>query len=504
MFRKSIANLGSQVLNFAISCGDRIILVAILIRTWGAHAYSDWTTLLAASALFSLAEIGFQIQYGNRLAAAHARSDLAAFLSTLSIGIIFYASMAISLLAGLAAFVSFADFGSVFRLTAFDRLEASVVFQYLGASSILRIARASLSQLYRGRGEFHRGILVDAVVNALTIGTAIAAVSAGAAPKQLAFIYLGAELLFGWGGMLTDIIRRYGKFFRLRLPPRAEVVTVARTLSLYGLVQGLPTVALSGPILVMSALSLGGSGLVSYVVQRSLFNFGKSLSTMVTVAVGVELADLAHRGAQRDLQTGIRILARLSASLAGLLAAGLLCFGPTFVGIWTGDPTLVSIPMMVALLVPAVATAAATPLTMVSMYADRPHAAAAGLSVQIAIGIPAAVLGGLLFQVTGVAFGVAIGEVVGNGFVSARLAARTFGMTYSSLLRDSSVASAVAIGWAGIAGGLISEIIEPDGLASIGVAIILWIGLGAVPPFILLLPIELRRKAAQILGRILE
>jgi hypothetical protein len=85
MLRKSALNLGSQAINFVVSFGDRILLVGLLIRTWGADVYSDWATLLAVAALLGLAELGFQIQYGNRLSMAKTRGDSAAYARTLGV-----------------------------------------------------------------------------------------------------------------------------------------------------------------------------------------------------------------------------------------------------------------------------------------------------------------------------------------------------------------------------------------------------------------------------------
>jgi hypothetical protein len=338
MLRKSARNLGSQIVSFAVTFGDRIILIGLLIRSWGAETFSDWVTLVAAAGLFSLAELGFQIQYGNRLSQAHARGDATAYARALSVGLFVYGALVAAFLIVLGAIFFTIDITRAFRLSRLSHGAAALVFGTLGVAGILRVARAALSQIYRSRGEFHRGILVDSGVMGLTVCAAALAAFCSAGPVVVALVYLGAEVAFGWGGMGLDITRRYPDL-RLwpEVPRRAEWTEIRRTLGWYALLSGLPTAWLHVPVLVLGMLSLGGVGLVSFVVQRSLVNFSRTLSNMLSVAAGIELATLVHKEAYAELNFGVTILARLNAVLAGALAAGLLCFGPAVVAIWTGN-----------------------------------------------------------------------------------------------------------------------------------------------------------------------
>jgi O-antigen/teichoic acid export membrane protein len=498
MFRKSALNFASQALNFVVSFGDRIVLVGLLIRSWGADAYADWATLLATAAMFSLAELGFQIPYGNRLSMAFARGDMVAHGRTLATGIFFYISLVALLASMLAVTLVFVDVAQLLRLRHLDEEQAALVFGILGIFSIFHVGRAALSQIYRGRGEFHRGIIVDSAISGLTIGVAVVAASAGTGPFGLSLVYLAAEFV-GWGAMGLDITRRYpGIYLRPQLPTRAELKDLTRTLSLYAPVQALPIAWLNAPILVVSLLALGGSGLVSFVVQRSLVNFGRTLSYMLSIAVGIELATLALANAPAQLARGVEVLARLNATLAGLLAAGLVSFGPVIIVIWTGRADLASLPTLIALVLPAIVTAASAPLSMLCMYANRPGVLAISLGIQFALGVPAAMLGGMNFGVLGVAVGIALGEIAGSAIALPLLATRAFNISYGPLVLKCLAISSLAFLWGLSTGWLIVRFISDGGVTWLAAALATWGLTGAAPPLFLALPQSARARLRAI------
>ena len=476
-------------MNFVVSFGDRIVVVGLLIRGWGAGAYSDWATLLAATGLFSLAELGFQIQYGNLLAAAHARGDAAARQRTIGVGLFFYAALAVLLLLPLAAAAAGLDLVKIFRLNRMAGEEAAAVFLLLGATSVFHIARAGLSQIYRGRSEFHRGIFVDSAVSASTIASAVIAASAGATPVVLAAVYLAAELVFGFGGMAFDIIRRYpGTRLVPALPRKAELLAIGGALGFYALVQGLPTVWLNAPVLVTGWLALGGIGLVSFVVQRSLVNFGRNFATMLSVSAGVELAGFVHAGAMAQLARGVEIVARLNATLAGAMTAGFFLFAPAVITLWTGKPQLASLPIVGALILPAIAVAAALPISMLCMYANRPRPPAIALCLQTGLGIPLAYIGGHYWGVFGVALGMAVGETIGSGVILPLLSAPAFQIPYLPLALKCLAISAGTALWGIATGWWFRALLGGSGLAKLILFVLAWGLVGTLPPLFLALP----------------
>jgi len=495
MLQKSVSNLASQIVSFVISFGDRIVLVGLLIRMWGANVYSDWATLLAAASLLSVAELGFQIQYGNRLTMAKARGNSAAYARTVGVGLFFYALLAATLACVLLAMLFGCNIADLFRLRRPDNTLAAPLFGLLGITSILRVGRAGLSQIYRSQGEFHRGILIDGGITALTIGGAVASALAGTDPFLLAVVYFAAETVLGWGGMGLDITRRYPAV-RLCpcLPSWSELSDWGRTLAVYALIQGLPILWLSAPAVIISVLALGGGALVSFVVQRTLVNFGRMLSNMLSVAVVIELAMLPHKHAQSQLARGVEVLARLNAALTGALAAGLVCFGPAVIGVWTGKPDLASLPILAVLILPVLATAASAPLSLLCMYAGKPHGYAIALCVQIGVGVPATWLGGLEFGIVGAASGLAIGEFVGLGIVLPLLAAGSFHIVYAPLaLRCMAISGFVGL-WGFATGWIIVHLLGDGSALWLAVVILVWSIVGAALPLFLMLPPTIRFK----------
>ena len=495
MFGKSVLNLVSQIVGLAVSFGDRFLLVGLLVRSWGPETYSDWVTLVAAAGLFSLAEFGYQIQYGNRLSQAHARGDTDGYTRALGFGLFVYSAVAVALAVVLVIVVIGVDLAHRLGLRHLDGAGAMLVFMGLAASSTLHVARAGLSQIYRSQGDYHRGILADSTLTAMTIGLAILAAVCGAGPRLLALVYLVSETVLGWGGMGWDITRRYpGLRLWPQWPSRVELSNLRRSIGWYAMIAGLPTIWLHAPVLVMGGLGLGGASLVSFVVQRSLVNFGRTFSTMLSVAAGIELATLVHTGERDQLRRGVFGLARLNAAFAGALLAGLFCFGPSVVAVWTGKPALASTMVLMGFAAPALVTAGSAPLLMLCMYADRPRAAGIALGVQIAVGVPLALFAGRWMGVAGVVLGIAFGEMVGSGLILPLLAARLFQIEYARLTLQSWAASAVVGAWGAATGWLIIHTVGMDAMWRLLLGLSLWGGIGVAPAIIFALPRTIRAR----------
>lgn len=210
-------NFFSQLLSLAVSFADRFVLAAIFLRVWPTALYADWMMIIACTSLLGLADLGFVIFLGNRLHKAFTLKDEIAFGRLIRVGAFIYSCIGLAMLVillGLAAL----QWRTPFIITQDLKLnEAALVLLLLGLAQILRSTRSSISQIYRGRGEFARGTLIDNFSSFCIIVSLIVAAVCGAAAATLAPVYIGAEALFGWGVFLVDLRARYP---RLRLGPQ--------------------------------------------------------------------------------------------------------------------------------------------------------------------------------------------------------------------------------------------------------------------------------------------
>lgn len=476
-----------------VSFADRIVFTAILIRVWGTDLFSDWATILAACNLLMIAEFGFQVLLGNSLVRAEGRRAARAFNRLVAIGLFFYLALGAILLGVVVAMVAFGDIGRMLSLLEMPR--ANLVFLLLAAYSILRIMRSGVTQVFRGKGEVHQ--LVWTEVRALTavMVCACAAVVLGATPVTAAALYLGVEILAGEAIALAIVLRRFPE---VRLwparPARSEVRDTARDLPWYGWLMGANSAMLHLPVLIIAWLGLGGAPLAALVLQRTLVNFGKTLSSAVSLAIGIEIADVGPKSSHDERIEAIRMLGRFNVALAALLTAGLLVFGDAIVAVWTGSPDLGSRWILVWLLLPIVLTGPAIPLQMLTFYSGQPRPQAIASAVQIGTGLPLALMGGLYSGVVGVAFGIGVGEVVGLAIVLPALAASSTRIRYLPVLLECMTFFLAALLWAGVCGLATDRLVPPGDIVSLGAGLIAWSVLAGLPIAWFGLPRDMRGR----------
>ena len=341
MLRKTLKNFASQVFSMLISIGDRFLLTAILLRMWPTDLFADWTTLMAWSGLLSLVDLGFGIFVGNRLQKAMGVGDKVGFQRQVGTAAFIYALMAL-LMVAIAALLAVLDSTSPFvSIRSLNSSEASLVLFSLGVMQAVTTTKSAFTQIYRAYGEYSRGVMIESVSSLCIVVAALAAALGGAGPGVLALTYILAQLVFAWGILLADLKRRYPKLRLWPLPPTAlELRDAALAMRWYALTYAAPTMWLQAPVLLLSALGLGGPVVVTFVLHRTLVNFGRNIVAMLSTSAGVELAPHVHSGNTAMIERGMSYLGRSVAAIGGVMAAGLLTFGASIIELWTGKSDL--------------------------------------------------------------------------------------------------------------------------------------------------------------------
>jgi len=219
----------------------------------------------------------------------------------------------------------------------------------------------------------------------------------------------------------------------------------------------------------------------------------------VSVAIGIELADLGSIGGAEAREMGIRMIARFNVALASLLLTGLLVLGPSIVGIWTGRFELGSIPILIWLLLPVVVMAPAIPLQMLTLYGSRPKPQATAAFVQLLIAIPLCAVAGHLYGVVGVAAGVGIGEAVAMGAVLPAIASRGLRVGYPRLLAECAALFVPAAAWSAAVGWLLTRAIVTTHVGGLVIVLAFWAALAAGPVLLVSVPPAMRRRLLEFL-----
>jgi O-antigen/teichoic acid export membrane protein len=447
-----IANFGAQALSLLVTLLERLIVVGLLLRGWGADVYAGWTVLLAAAGSLSLADLGMALYFGNLWQKAQARGERDELQRALGVSLSIYLALAILLTGGgaVALRLGAADALAAGRIAA---PQATLVLALLGAAVVLRLARGALTQLYRGHRQFARGILIDLCAPCVTSTAGIVVALLHWPPATLAGVTLAAEILLGWGLMLTDIRRRF-PHLRLRpaLPRARELETLAVKLPWLALLQAASVTQLQGPVLILGATHAGSATLVGFVLARTLVNLTRQIVIMLSLATGVENAHEHHAGNAATAIHGLFALGRFAMTTTVAGAAAILLLGDGFVTLWTGRPELFDRPAAAWLLAGVVIAAMTTPLaTLLNLLNEQRTTAISG-AMQTTAALAAIILLAPAFGGAGAAAGLFLGECVSAALVLPRLLSRaSLAFDYRAYAACCCGAAARAGAWMGCA-----------------------------------------------------
>lgn len=501
MLTKILRNFASQIFGLLVSIGDRFLLTAILLRMWSTDLFADWTTLTAWSSLLGLADLGFVIFVGNRLQKAFSLGDDAGFQRQVGAGAFIYGAIGVMMLAAAAGGAALESVSPFLALRVLAPADASRTLLLLGTMQILHTSKSAFSTIYRGRGDFARGVLVDGVSALCIVCVALIAALAGAGPHVLALAYIASHLLFGWGVLLGDLRRRYPDLSFRPLPPTAaELRDAALSMRWYALTYALPTVWLQAPVLLLSALGLGGTVVVSFVLHRTLVNFGRTFVVMLSTSAGVELAPHVHAVNTAVIERGMAFAGRSVAAIGGAMAAGLLVFGARIVGLWTGKPDLFDMATQFWLVLPALVVAPAIPLLYLAHLADLPKQLATVQLMQTLIAVALAVPLAGAYGAAGVAFAFAAGEIASVGVLLPALLTKRLGIGYWRHAAQSLCIALAALAWSALVGWGIASWIGVTSLGALGGCFAMWAVAALVPIAYLLVPAAQQARLRQSAG----
>ena len=482
-------NLAAQTFGLALSFADRFLVVGLLLRTMGATGYSDWALLLSSAGLLAMAELGLNIYYGNEWQSAYAQGQEARFQRTLDVALFCSGALGLVLIFGALAVVASVDLAARLSLTTLSPRQADLVFLLLAAAVISRLVRGSISQIYRGRQAFARGVLIDMAFPASMVVALSTAAMVSGTQLVLAAAYLACDLIAGWGVMLIDLRRKFPQLrFHPRRPQRAEVLDLVRHVRWLALQQGAPVAWLQVPVLLLGWLGISGPALVSFLILRTLANFARQLASMFALSGGVELAHSFHRG---DHDEFLRRLSIFGSSLSGVTSAvamAIVVFGEPVVGLWTGQPALFDRSVNAWLIAALLISAPITPVATAMMFCKLPRPAALASLAQIGVGIVAVALLARWWGAPGAAAGLATGEAIGFGLVLPYLAAGPLRLDYWRYLARCVTTMAICGAWSGIVGFAIETAAHPSSFIRLFTAAVAWGLLGLAPALYVTLP----------------
>jgi hypothetical protein len=217
-------------------------------------------------------------------------------------------------------------------------------------------------------------------------------VMAGGALVELAAVYLLCQITFGIGLTLWDLKRCFPALrFTPTLPLAREWSDAWRNTRWLALEQCAPIVWLQVPILILGLAGASGAALVGFVLLRTLVGFTRQLSTMLSIAVGVELAGRVHSEAA-DLPRQLQLAGRFLSGITGVLGAAVIVLGAPLLALWSGNRALFDPVVAVWMVLGTVAAAPAAPITKLLAFTNRARPNAVAWMVQLGLGLGLAAL----------------------------------------------------------------------------------------------------------------
>ena len=494
--RRATSNIAAQVVSLAAGVFDRIVLVGLLLRAWGAETFADYAIIQSWAALLLMVELGAQIYFQNEEQRAFVRGDKPAFrrLAAIHLGLSLVVVTPLAIL--FTALVVSGGADRALHLPNIDLARARWILLLLGLGNLLSVLRAPASAVYSATGEFAHVTLISAgsvVVNTLS---AFAAVSFGARPLTVAGLFfalygLGAAVYFHLGVQA----RRREWTAPPALPTRQEFATTIGHVKWFALQMIAPTVWLQTPVLVFAARGVAGSQIAAFLLMRTMVNQIRQSFQFAAVGAGLEIATFGHAGDFARAWDLTAQVGRMTTVICGAFVGGILAFGPTVTLYWTGDAKLYDPRIALAMLIPLLAVSPLQQPVALLQYSN--HSREIGLLRLglIAFGPVGCVAGQLLAGPPGLAAGLGIAEILAYGLLTPRLAAmpalRGFWPYLGQALALGVGVSAICLGTA----LALDAFVKPAGLLAFAAEVVLWGCLVVLPLVYLALPAGLKRAA---------
>ncbi len=498
--RRITSNIAAQMFSLAASAIDRLVLVGILVRTWGPDLFSDYAVIQSMSAMLTIVEAGLQIYFVNVEKAAFVAGDVQGFRRLAAIHLALILAIVAATAAGFAVFIVCGGSAHLLHLSSLEASAGRDVFVVYALGSLLTVLRSTTTTIYTAAGDFAFVVALTAIFLTINTVAAIIAVLAGAGPLTLAAIYLvvtgiGSVAYFAW-----DARRRYADWVASPATPTgAELRALGVHIKWFSLQTIAPTIWLQTPILVFNAWRVSGEDIAAFLVVRTMVNLIRQSFQFAAIGAGLEIATLSHRGDFAGAWQQSAAVGRLTTALSAVCVAGMLSFGAAITLHWTGRADLFSLSIAAWMLAPLMLVAPLQQPLSLLQYANL--STGPGLQKLALIGLTplCCTLGALTYGTLGAIIGLAVAEIAAS-WALLPLFARAF-TGFQQYCLDMLGSATATLALCGIVGLGLTTVFPSVSLAAMVGKIGVWALTAAGPTIFVALPGKLR---AALAGRVLR
>lgn len=446
MHRKVALNTLVQSFGLLANFADRVLVVGLLVRAWGMEAFASWSAILAVTTMLSAAELSLNVHFGNRWQKLHAEGKSEEFRRLVGVSLTAYLVLCIVLAVGVGVVVALTRgcLVDLLKAGAFGGPETSAGFALLGLAQIFQISASSVSQVFRGRGDFALGQSMDVAINLLIASAACAAVLFGAGFIGLALTYLAMQSLVRWTITLTVLRRAYPDLRpAFKRPRRSDFVDIVGALRWLAVIQVSAVLLTQAPIVLLVQLGAPPAAVVGFITARTLFGLARTFSQFSAIGFAVEIASGVHAFGWAAAWPIIQKGAQFMQVMIGVGTGGLLAFSAPLMRLWTGTPTIHDPAIFAGLSVPLALVGGLYILHNSMMFTDELRRFALLWAWLLVSSLAAAALGFRLQGVAGFVAGLAIAEVAAFSLVLPLLARRLVPVAATWRLRTALIGAAV-------------------------------------------------------------
>ena len=284
--RRMTSNVAAQVFSLAASVIDRIVLVGVLLRHWGADVFSDYTVVQSWAALLLVADLGIQLYFQNCEQRAFVARDTKAFRRYAGV----HAGVLVGLVGTLAAAFSLACWlgwtDMATHVGHIDAASARWILWMFGIGNLVTLLRSATTAIYSATGDFAYSVVIAALALIVNTAANLAAAWLGAGTAVLAGLFLAIGGVGALAFCVWDVRRRYPDWVAAPARPTfGEIGDALVHIKWFALQILAPTVWLQAPILVFSAWGVSGRDITAFLLIRTMVNQIRQAFQFATIGV---------------------------------------------------------------------------------------------------------------------------------------------------------------------------------------------------------------------------
>jgi len=368
VLKRVAKGLGAVVSGQAVSILGNLLLVPLFLSHWSTTVYGEWMALSAVIAYLNATDLGMNAAAGNKMLAAYACKDWAAYRTVQGSAIAFYLALAVIFTIAIGLVCGLLPVASWLGIRSIPPATAAFVAWILAARAMWQMPVAQVAGTYRTTGNLSA---TQWITNGQTIALILfSAICVALGGGVLSVAVCGIVSTFLSGAVACWSINAWRrslipKFSDIRL---CELQALIQPSLLFGVMTLAIALSVQGPVVLVSAL-LGGSAVALLVTTRTISYLVRQFFGMITAVVWPELTRLDAAGEEVAIRLAHRLLIVVSVVVSCAFAGALWWEGPEVLQVWTrgkiapNEPLLRMFLLSLVLQGPWVASAAFTTAT---------------------------------------------------------------------------------------------------------------------------------------------